>query len=71
MIPRRFTGPGLASPKQTQEFALNAAKGSAYTFILFRSKGATNASQLSKWFAPDNDIGFQHRASLRSQGFTR
>jgi len=25
----------------------------------------------AKWFEPDNDTGFQHRASLRSQGFTR
>ena len=25
----------------------------------------------AKWFDPDNDTGFQHRASLRSQGFTR
>ncbi len=24
-----------------------------------------------KWFAPDNDIGFQHRAALRSIGLTR
>ena len=25
----------------------------------------------ARWFEPDNDTGFQHRASLRSQGFTR
>jgi L-arabonate dehydrase len=24
----------------------------------------------AKWFAPDNDTGFQHRAALRSEGFT-
>jgi dihydroxy-acid dehydratase len=24
----------------------------------------------AKWFAPDNDTGFQHRAALRGQGFT-
>jgi len=24
----------------------------------------------SKWFAPDDDVGFQHRAALRCQGFT-
>jgi L-arabonate dehydrase len=25
----------------------------------------------AKWFAPDNDLGFQHRAALRSEGFTK
>jgi dihydroxy-acid dehydratase len=25
----------------------------------------------AKWFEPDNDIGFQHRAALRAQGFSR
>jgi len=25
----------------------------------------------AKWFAPDNDIGFQHRAAMRSEGFAR
>jgi L-arabonate dehydrase len=25
----------------------------------------------AKWFGPDNDMGFQHRAAMRSEGFTR
>src|SRR5213079_896819 len=25
----------------------------------------------AKWFEPDNDTGFQHRAALRAEGFTR
>src|SRR5438105_127355 len=25
----------------------------------------------AKWFAPDNDTGFQHRAALRAEGFSR
>ena len=25
----------------------------------------------AKWFAPDSDTGFQHRAALRSEGFTK
>jgi len=25
----------------------------------------------ARWFEPDNDTGFQHRAALRSEGFTR
>ncbi len=25
----------------------------------------------ARWFQPDNDIGFQHRAALRAQGFSR
>lgn len=25
----------------------------------------------ARWFSPDNDIGFQHRAAMRSEGFTR
>ncbi len=29
-----------------------------------------NELRSAKWFAPDNDTGFQHRAALRSEGFT-
>ena len=30
-----------------------------------------NELRSAKWFAPDNDTGFQHRAALRSMGFTK
>ena len=29
-----------------------------------------NELRSAKWFAPDSDTGFQHRAALRSEGFT-
>lgn len=30
-----------------------------------------NKFRSAKWFSPDNDTGFQHRAALRSEGFTK
>jgi L-arabonate dehydrase len=30
-----------------------------------------NELRSAKWFAPDSDTGFQHRAALRSEGFTK
>ena len=30
-----------------------------------------NELRSAKWFAPDTDTGFQHRAALRSEGFTK
>jgi L-arabonate dehydrase len=30
-----------------------------------------NELRCAKWSAPDNDLGFQHRVALRSEGFTK
>jgi len=38
--------------------------------ILLWSASMADKLRSAKWFAPDNDMGFQHRAALRSEGFT-